>query len=69
MQQMKCLLVASVVAIGAQSAIAGGLPETKTTDSTSAGSGNTQATTASTSNSTASTASLMYNFDDIMIER
>lgn len=57
MQQMKCLLVASVVAIGAQSAIAGGLPETKTTDSTSAGSGNTQATTASTSNSTASSTS------------
>jgi hypothetical protein len=57
MQQMKCLLVASVVAIGAQSAIAGGLPETKTTDSTSAGSDNTQATTASTSNSTVSSTS------------
>jgi hypothetical protein len=57
MQQMKCLLVASVFAIGVQSAIAGGLPETKTTDSTSAGSDNTQATTASTSNSTVSSTS------------
>jgi hypothetical protein len=34
MQQMMSLLVASVLAIGAQNAIAGGLPETKTTDST-----------------------------------
>jgi hypothetical protein len=34
MQKMMSLLVASVLAIGAQNAIAGGLPETKTTDST-----------------------------------
>lgn len=57
MQQMKSLLVASVFAIGAQSAIAGGLPETKTTDATSADSGNTQTTTTSATNSAASSTS------------
>jgi len=57
MQQMKSLLVASVFAIGAQSAIAGGLPETKTTDSTSADAGNTQTTTTSATNSAASSTS------------
>ena len=54
MQQIKSLLVASVFAIGAQSAMAGGLPETKSTDSTSAGSGNTQAATTSATTTAAS---------------
>ena len=57
MQQIKSFLVASVFAIGAQSAIAGGLPETKTTDATSADSGNTQTTTTSATNSAASSTS------------
>lgn len=46
MQQMMSLLVASVLAIGAQNAIAGGLPETKTTDSTNVDSADSTATTA-----------------------
>lgn len=51
MQQMMSLLVASVLAVGAQSAMAGGLPETKSTDSTNVDSADTTATTASATSS------------------
>lgn len=58
MQQMMSLLVASVLAIGAQNAIAGGLPETKTTDSTNVDSADSTATTAtSTATSGSATSS------------
>lgn len=57
MQQMMSLLVASVIAIGTQGAIAGGLPETKSTDSTNVDSGESAATTASTTNSNTDAAS------------
>jgi len=53
MQQMMSLLVASVLAIGAQNAIAGGLPETKTTDST-----NVDSTDSNATNATATSASV-----------
>ena len=58
MQHMMSLLVASVLAIGAQNAIAGGLPETKTTDSTNVDSADSTATTAtSTATSGSATSS------------
>jgi len=53
MQQMMSLLVASVLAIGAQNAIAGGLPETKTTDSTNVDSTDSNATTATATSASA----------------
>jgi hypothetical protein len=57
MQQMMSLLVASVLAIGAQNAIAGGLPETKTTDSTNVDSADSTATTATSTATSASATS------------
>jgi len=53
MQKMMSLLVASVLAIGAQNAIAGGLPETKTTDSTNVDSTDSNATTATATSASA----------------
>jgi len=50
---MMSLLVASVLAIGAQNAIAGGLPETKTTDSTNVDSTDSNATTATATSASA----------------
>jgi hypothetical protein len=57
MQQMMSLLVTSVLAISAQNAIAGGLPETKTTDSTSVVSADSTATTATSTSTSASATS------------
>ena len=57
MQQMMSLLVASVLAIGAQNAIAGGLPETKTTDSTNVDSADSTTTTATSTATSASATS------------
>jgi len=54
MQKMMSLLVASVLAIGAQNAIAGGLPETKTTDSTNVDLTDSNATTATATSASAS---------------
>jgi len=53
MQKMMSLLVASVLAIGAQNALAGGLPETKTTDSTNVDSTDSNATTATATSASA----------------
>lgn len=53
MQQMISFLVAGVFALGVQSAIAGGLPVTKSADATSAGSGTTQASATTSTNSAA----------------
>ena len=53
MQKMMSLLVAGVLAIGAQNAIAGGLPETKTTDSTNVDSTDSNATTATATSASA----------------
>ena len=57
MQQMMSLLVAGVLAIGAQNAMAGGLPETKTTDSTNVDSADSTATTATSTATSASATS------------
>ena len=53
MQQMMSFLVAGVLAIGAQNAMAGGLPETKTTDSTNVDSTDSNATTATATSASA----------------
>jgi len=53
MQQMMSFLVVGVFALGVQSAIAGGLPVTKSADATSAGSGTTQASATTSTNSAA----------------
>ena len=53
MQQMMSFLVVGVFALGVQSAIAGGLPVTKSADATSAGSGTTQASATTSANSAA----------------